>query len=941
MLLDDILAAVDLDIAYVRGVGDHLITEDGREVLDLVQGAGTGLFGHNHPELVGALEAALAEQVPQQAQFSIRPGARRLIKRLSALLADDPEAFVGVLTNSGTETTEAALKHALLEYRARLQTAAHSEPLRPPTSRRAAPIDVPATLARELGLDPASSSHSTVAVAAAIEARNASVLALRPRFLALRHGFHGKSLGALRVTFAERYRLPFLEEEETARFVDVRDPDGLRSAFDEAMCRLYRLQPGRGGRLQIATQDVSGIAGFVYEPIQGEAGIYPVPADFIRLASALSRERNIPLIADEVQTFARTGDLLASRALGVDPDYVLLAKGIGGGLCKLGALLVRRHRYQAAFSRLHSSTFAYDEVSSRVALRVLDLLTREDGAVLGNARQKGEQLLGRLRALQARYSDAIADIRGRGLMIGIEFRALSESPAWGLAMVGRASGWPALDLCSYLLHETGVRTLPTLSQLNTIRIEPPLTIDDSILDRTVAAVEQLARVLSLGDSAAFLRHKLTGSRPGTALRPAVPAAKGVDPPPGGSTQRRAAFLCHPIHARALRTIDSSLSALKLDELERLLVRYEEVITPHILGQSTIRSTQGEDVVVFFICLPYTSRRLAELLRRRDLRSARAKIQEAVNMAAELGCTVCGLGQYSSIVTRNGLAVKHDRLVLTTGNALTVGTALAATLERARRRHCFGAARVAVVGAAGNIGSILAALLADHFTHIKLIGSDRRGSRARLERTAHRMFERAWRLRLAAGGTASQGLAAAPALARLFAAAPDNAAAPGESLYRAAVAQLGEAVPVSLHDQLALNDCDLIFCAANAPEAIVYPEHLQDSAAIVCDLGLPHNVSAWVTAACPDVELVRSAIALPHGENVGVLDGFMPAGQIFPCVAETLLLALDGRTGHFSYGDISCEQVADIQQLALRHGFCVSALQPARGAVRRASTIVAA
>jgi len=75
------LVAVDLDVVYVKGVNEHLITEDGREILDVAQGAGTGLLGHNHPEIVATLQAVLSEQAPQHAQLSIRPSARRLIER--------------------------------------------------------------------------------------------------------------------------------------------------------------------------------------------------------------------------------------------------------------------------------------------------------------------------------------------------------------------------------------------------------------------------------------------------------------------------------------------------------------------------------------------------------------------------------------------------------------------------------------------------------------------------------------------------------------------------------------------------------------------------------------------------------------------------------------------------------------------------------------------
>jgi predicted amino acid dehydrogenase len=683
--------------------------------------------------------------------------------------------------------------------------------------------------------------------------------------------------------------------------------------------------------LTVRAENVSRIAAFIYEPIQGEAGIYPVPAETLRRAFDLCREHNVPLIADEVQTFARTGELLASHALGIEPDYILLAKGLGGGICKIGMVLIRRERYQVPFSHLHSSTFAGDELSSRVALKTLEMLTRENGALLGNVKQRGKRLLERLRALQARYPDAIVDVRGRGLMIGVEFRSLTELPSWGFRMVGRASGCPALDLCAYLVHETGVRTLPTLGQVNTIRIEPPLGINDDTVDRIVAAIGQLAKVLSSGDSAAFLRHKLRATSPMPAASlafhtPAPDIAIAADPDCAG---RRAAFICHPVDATELRTIDPSLARLEKTELERLLRRYEGSIAPHILGQTVVRSITGARVELVFIGVPYTSARLAEMLVHRDVRSARVKIQQAIDVADRLGCTVCGLGQYSSIVTHNGLAVTHERVALTTGNALTVGTAFAALLQQAQRRGCdVPEARVAVLGAAGNIGAVLAVLASDRFARIKLVGSGRWGSKMRLEHTAHRVFERAWQVWFDRDADLHRGLAAEPRIAELFKdpALAEGKAAPGESLYRAALARFGKAIPVTVHDDLtAIADCDIVFCAANTSEPIIRPETLCRSSAVICDVGVPYNVDPRVKNACPDVELIRGgAVTLPYGEDVQVLGNHLPPGQIFACVAETALLALEGRGSHFSYGDISCDQVAEIQGVALRHGFGLTA-----------------
>jgi acetylornithine/succinyldiaminopimelate/putrescine aminotransferase len=145
----------------------------------------------------------------------------------------------------------------------------------------------------------------------------------------------------------------------------------------------------------------------------------PLPQDFIEWLSGVCRASGIPLIVDEIQTgLGRTGAFLASRKLGLDPDYLCLSKALGGGVTKIGALLIKEKRFIEPFSLLHTSTFAGDEISCRIACRVLEILERDD--VPARCEAAGEYLLGRLAELQKAYPDQIRDVRGQGLLIGVE-----------------------------------------------------------------------------------------------------------------------------------------------------------------------------------------------------------------------------------------------------------------------------------------------------------------------------------------------------------------------------------------------------------------------------------------------------------------------------------------------------------------------------------------
>src|SRR4029450_6279631 len=112
---------------------------------------------------------------------------------------------------------------------------------------------------------------------------------------------------------------------------------------------------------------------------------------------------------------------------GIVGDYYLLSKALGGGLTKIAALLVRRDRYQEEFGYLHTSTFADDDFTSAISLAALDLVTRDDGGLMRDCPEKGTYLLERLRALQQRYPRVIRDVRGRGLLLGVELAPADDS----------------------------------------------------------------------------------------------------------------------------------------------------------------------------------------------------------------------------------------------------------------------------------------------------------------------------------------------------------------------------------------------------------------------------------------------------------------------------------------------------------------------------------
>ncbi|MFC4769852.1 aspartate aminotransferase family protein [Effusibacillus consociatus] len=269
----------------------------------------------------------------------------------------------------------------------------------------------------------------------------------RTKIISMFNSFHGKTLGSLSASGKDVYREPF--EPLLSGFVHV--PFG----------NLERLE---------AAID-SDTAAVILEPIQGEAGIIVPPYGYLREVRELCNRKGVLLIADEVQTgMGRTGQIFACEEEGVVPDIMCLAKALGGGVMPIGAFIARPHLYEAYKDAplLHTSTFGGNPLACAAANAAIDVLLEE--RLYQEAAVKGSYLMTGLRRLADQYPGTVTEIRGRGLMIGVEF---ANEAIGGLAMAE--------------LIEQGVLTAFALNNLRVTRIEPPLTISKQEMDRVIAA----------------------------------------------------------------------------------------------------------------------------------------------------------------------------------------------------------------------------------------------------------------------------------------------------------------------------------------------------------------------------------------------------------------------------------------------------------------------
>ncbi|NUT92727.1 MAG: aminotransferase class III-fold pyridoxal phosphate-dependent enzyme [Saccharothrix sp.] len=463
--LRGLLAQLGLDAEYVRGEGDTLwwrkASGDEVPVVDFVGGYGSLVLGHNHPEIVAHARDLLAAGVPVHAQFSYHPYANDLAAALNRVLWREfgtSEPYSAVFANTGAEAVEVALKHAEMARGGRVAA------LRQEIEAHLA--DAPADLA------------------ARVREHNESRYDSPPVFLTLEGSFHGKLAGSVQLTHNPGYRVPFRALAVPARFVSGGE---VAKAVEESRVTVLDVQDG-----QVVERDLPVVAAFFVEPIQGEGGIHvldPVVAADIR---AVADAHGFPVVVDEIQTgVGRTGAFYAASHVGLLGDYIVLAKALGGGIAKTSVLLVRQSAYVPEFELLHSSTFAKDAFSCHIGSRVVDYLESSDAYARAAAR--GAALEQALRGVAAEFPTVVADVRGRGLMLGLEFhdQTAAPDPVGELARTGLVG----YVVAGFLLNRHHVRVFPTASASHTLRFEPSIGLSDPQIDQLVTGLRAACTAL--------------------------------------------------------------------------------------------------------------------------------------------------------------------------------------------------------------------------------------------------------------------------------------------------------------------------------------------------------------------------------------------------------------------------------------------------------------
>lgn len=366
-------------VTIEKGLGSHVWDINGKEYIDCMGGYGVALVGHRNQRVVNAIKSQLEKIITVHS--SIYNKTRE--EFLENLIKIAPKKLTQVhLNNSGAEAVEAAIKFA-----------------RKFTGKKG--------------------------------------------MVAMNGSYHGKSLGALSVTFNPKYRKSFEPLVESVSFAPYGDIDALRSTI---------------------TDDTGFV---ILEPIQGESGIHVPPDGFLQDVRKLCDERSILLIFDEIQSgFGRTGKMWAGEHWNTAPDIMCLAKGIAGGV-PMGATLVRPDILACMQKGEHSSTFGGNPLSCAAGIGAIQALT-QDG-LIDNAAKMGKIFINELERLKEKHK-IIREVRGKGLMIGVELK---------------------FEVKDILLEGIQKGVLLLYSGKNIIRLLPPLVITEQDITKVIEILDVL------------------------------------------------------------------------------------------------------------------------------------------------------------------------------------------------------------------------------------------------------------------------------------------------------------------------------------------------------------------------------------------------------------------------------------------------------------------
>jgi acetylornithine/succinyldiaminopimelate/putrescine aminotransferase/predicted amino acid dehydrogenase len=931
-LTSKLLETMELSKYFIQGEGDYLFYDKNQKkqkVLDLTGGYGANILGHRHPKILAKLQEWKDEGAPSLTQGSQRKMAGILAKRISETLKIETGEgpWITTLSNSGTEAVEAAYKHCLIYFKQKLielgqeiekemnlalitieRTEENFKPrllkkLRTELSEKISSLSM-GEERKSYFLHQLSNVHEFCELISLVREINQKQLSLRPHFIALEKAYHGKTMGALSLTFNEGFRNSFFldndNNQQTTFLSQYIELEKLDQFIQSKKQDLIFLSDSKNG-VHWEKQSYSSIAGSFVEPIQGEAGIIPVNDQFLAVLKKYSLQEDFLLVFDEIQAgMYRTGTMTSGSHTHITPDIYTFSKSLGGGVAKIAATTINSRKYVEEFGFLHTSTFSDDDLSSAIALEVLNILQGDESPVI-EGMKVADYLWVRLQTIKSQFPEIIKEVRGKGLMLAIEFHDELSKMGFEFKTIcdSKMQGYM---MASVLLNHENIRMSPSLSNNLTLRIQPSLYFTIIQAEELIAGLTNLSTALRNKDIAYFLSSIYPNQPVKNIMTPELKTELELGKRP------LSVFLCHLIDETHVRKVSKSLNEIESSPLMKKLALTKDLAEFEIYHAQTIVDNNGNEMDIVMLAIPVTSEELKKTFTSRQKFKVVQKVQNAVDYAKELGASTVGLGQFTSIVSGNGLYLNSHGMNLTTGNAFTISLTVQSALRSAEDKNIdLENATVSLIGAAGNIMSVASGLMADYVGKIILIHHSPIESSAKFQIATRKILNDIKN---------SKSQSRVCRTVQKFWKDQDL-------LSFLSIPEVLEVLEAS-SDVNKIKQSDIILCGASASNGFLSTDLFKEGAVVV-DVAVPPSIKPEMLdklkSERPDITYHLGGVALiPKNQTIDFFIFPLGENECFACMAETFSLGFSGKKNFLNIGDLTKEIVMDVQHLAEKAGF---------------------
>lgn len=479
----DNIKRIGIDVVFSSAKGDYLYYDnDSKKVADFISGYGTGILGHNNPQLIELAKKELDNNIVFQGQRSIRGNAAFLAEKLNNIMKNiTGNEYVFQFANSGAEANEIALKHSFME----------KEQVDSKISRN---MEEVAEFLPDL------TDESIKADLLSKIEFNKNVLAEPKILIGMVDGFHGKTTGTLKISYATglKFMLNYLNIETV--YFDTDDITSVDKTVGMLERYIYEFTIENGKVSSSKKRYTPAIACFA-EPILGDGGVIELSAEFAKKIRDTCDYFDIPLVFDEIQCgMGRTGKFFASEYLKVYADYYCMSKSLGGAITKNSVCAIIQKRFVPQFAFIHSSTFNEDDYSCGISCKVLDMLFANDEELIKLCAQKGLLIRDQLMEVQKKYPKFIIGIRGKGLMQGFVIdNSLSSN-------ISQFTDIPYINIVEGFLFKHGFRVGTTLTSGAVIRLEPSVYVKDEVISELVTVLCKLGKLIQNEDYAQLVKE---------------------------------------------------------------------------------------------------------------------------------------------------------------------------------------------------------------------------------------------------------------------------------------------------------------------------------------------------------------------------------------------------------------------------------------------------